>query len=234
MPITTVPDHVAIAVQDIGSAAARWHDELGGGWLDAEVERLGRIPVAIRQLRFPNGGKLELWQPDGPGFAQQFMERYGTRVHHVTLKVPDALLPAVETLQAEGYDVVDVSTDGGWHEAFLRPSQVGGIIVQVAWSEKTDEEWMTESGHTPEAPRGEAALLGPTLTHPDLDAAERLWTTLGAKVTREDDALTVSWDGAVIDIRVERGATAGPLGLRFVGVDPLPADDELGPPVLGD
>jgi hypothetical protein len=233
MPIESIPDHVAIAVHDIEAAAPRWHDELGGGWQSDDVEVLA-VPVAIRQMLFPNGGKLELWQPYGDGFATRFMERYGPRVHHVTLKVPDALMPAVETIRAEGYDVIDISTEGGWHEAYLRPSQVGGMIVQVAWAEKSDEEWMAESGYVPESPRGSAALLGPTLTHPDLDAAERLWTTLGGTVSREEDALTVSWSGQILDIRIERGATAGPLGLRFEGVEPLPADDVAGPAVLVD
>lgn len=231
MPIETTPDHVAIAVHDIEAAALRWHDELGGGWLDDEVEVLD-VPVAIRQMRFANTGKLELWQPYGEGFATRFMQRYGTRVHHVTLKVPDALLPAVETIRAEGYDVIDVSTEGGWHEAYLRPSQVGGMIVQVAWSQESDEEWMAETGHQPEAPRGDAALLGPTLTHPDLDAAQRLWTTLGGTVTRDEEVLTVSWPGHVLDVRIEQGPTAGPVGLRFANTEPLPADDISGPAVL--
>ncbi len=231
MPIETIPDHVAIAVHDIDAAAPRWHDQLGGGWQSDDAEVLD-VPVAIRQMVFANDGKLELWQPYGEGFATRFMERYGPRVHHVTLKVADALLPAVETLRSEGYDVVDVSTEGGWHEAYLRPSQVGGMIVQVAWSEKSDEAWMAETGYVPEAPRGDAALLGPTLTHPDLDAAERLWTALGGTVTRDEDVLTISWPGHVLDIRIEHGPTAGPLGLRFANVDPLPADDITGPPVL--
>ena len=231
MPITTSPDHVAIAVPDIEAAASRWHDELGGGWLSDDMERLG-TPVGIRQMRYPNRGKLELLQPTGPGFAQAFIDRFGPRVHHVTLKVPDALLPAVETVRAEGYDVIDVNTDGGWHEAFLRPSQVGGIIVQLAWEEKSDEEWFAEVGYTPEAPRGGAALLGPTLTHPELEAAERLWRTVGGTTTYEDDVLVVSWPDSPLTVRIEPGPTAGPVGLRFAGTDPLPADDVTGPAVL--
>ena len=230
MPITTTPDHVAIAVHDIETAARRWHDQLGGGWIwDLEVMSL---PVAIRQMRFSNGVKLELWQPYGEGFARRFMERYGTRVHHVTLKVPDGLEAAVEALQADGYDVVDVDTSGGWHEAFLRPSQVGGIIVQIAWEKTDEDEWMAENGHQPEPPRGTAGLVGPTLTHPDLDAAERLWTTLGGTVTRDDGVLMVTWPGHVFNVRIEEGSTAGPLGVRFTGTDPLPADDVEGPAVL--
>lgn len=230
MPITSTPDHVAIAVPDIEAAAARWHDELGGGWV-WRLEQLNEA-VAIRQMRFPNDGKLELLQPMGPGFARDFIERFGPRVHHVTLKVPDALMPAVEAVRADGYDVIDVHTEGDWHEAFLRPSQVGGIIVQLAWEEQSDDEWLEETGHVPEGPRGNAALLGPTLTHPDLEAAERFWRTVGGTVGRDGEALTVSWQGSPLTVRIEPGPTAGPVGLRFDGVEALPADDVVGPAVL--
>lgn len=231
MAIHTVPDHVAIAVPDIDRAAERWHDRLGGGWLSDSAEQLP-TPVAIRQLRYANGGKLELLQPTGPGFGRSFLERFGPRIHHVTLKVPGGLLPAVEEMRAHGYDVVDVHAEGGWHEAFLRPSQVGGLIVQLAWEAMSEEEWIAETGYRPEPPRGEAALHGPTLTHVDLDAAQRVWTTLGGEVAREQDALDVTWPGSVFTVRIEAGPGSGPVGLRFTDAPTLPADDQAGPPVL--
>lgn len=231
MPITATLDHVAVAVHSIEDAAARWHDELGGGWVSDDLEPLP-TPVAVRQLRYANTGKLELLQPSGPGFARSFLERFGPRIHHLTVTVPDDLTAAVETLRAEGYEVVDVHTEGDWHEAFLRPAQVGGLVVQVAWEELSEGEWFARSGHVPEEPRGATALLGPTLTHPDLEVAERLWHGLGGTVTRTSDALLVTWPDSVLDVRVEQGPTAGPLGLRFTGADPLPGDDVAGPPVL--
>ena len=233
MPISAVPDHVAVAVPDIEATAARWRDELGGGWANRGMF-LPEAPFHVRQLRFPNGAKLELLQPNGGGFAQGFLDRFGPQVHHMTFKVPDALLPAVETVRAEGYDVVDVNTDGGWHEAFLRPSQVGGIIAQVAWSESTPEEWARRNAEVAEEPRGEVGLLGPTLTHPDLDQAERVWTTLGGKVTHEDDALMVCWDGAPLTVRVEVGAAAGPVGLRMSGIEAMDLHPVYGAAVLPD
>ncbi len=231
MPIPAVPDHVAVAVPAIDDAAARWRDQLGAGWANRGMF-LPEAPFHVRQLRFANGAKLELLQPNGQGFAQGFLDRFGPRVHHVTLKVPDALMPAVETMRAEGYDVVDVNTEGGWHEGFLRPSQVGGVIAQIAWSESSPEEWTRRNADVAEEPRGEVELLGPTLTHPDLDAAERIWTTLGGKVTHEDRAIMVAWDGAPLTVRVEAGATAGPVGLRMAGVEPMEAHPVLGAAVL--
>lgn len=231
MPISAVPDHVAVAVPDIEAAAARWRDRLGGGWANRGMF-LPEAPFHVRQLRFANGAKLELLQPNGDGFAQRFLDRFGPRIHHLTFKVPDALMPAVDTVRAAGYEVVDVSTDGGWHEGFLRPSEVGGVIAQIAWSEATPDEWARRNAEVAEEPRGEVGLLGPTLTHPDLPAAEHVWTTLGGKVSYEDDALLVAWDGAPLTVRIESGPTAGPVGLRMAGTEPLEAHPRLGAAVL--
>lgn len=233
MPINAVPDHVAAAVPVIDAAAARWIDHLGGGWLMPTWEAPGS-DFATRQARFAGGAKLELLEPRAEdGFAARFLERRGAGVHHVTLKVP-ALLPAVAILEDAGLDVVDVAADNEyWHEAFLRPSQVGGLIVQVAWAKHDDEGWAAFLGTTPEDPRADAArLLGPRLTHPDLSAAARVWELLGAEVARDGEVLTARWPGTPLDIEVVAGERAGPLGLRMAGTSPLPADEIHGPAVL--
>ena len=233
MPIPAAPDHVAAAVPSSDAAAARWIDHLGGGWLMPAWEAPGS-DFATRQARFAGGAKLELLEPRAEhGFAARFLDRHGAGVHHVTLKVP-ALLPAVAILEDAGLDVVDVAADNEyWHEAFLRPSQVGGLIVQVAWAKHDDEGWAAFLGTTPEDPRPDAArLLGPRLAHPDLDAAARLWEVLGAEVEREAQVVTARWPGTPLDIEVVAGERAGPLGLRMSGVAGLPADEIHGPAVL--
>ena len=233
MPIESTPDHVAAAVPSIGAAAARWIDHLGGGWV-APAWEVALGGFATRQARFAGGAKLELLEPrSGDGFATRFLDRYGAGIHHVTLKVP-ALLPAVAALEEAGLALVDVTTDGGyWHEAFIGPSQVGGLIVQLAWSKHDDEGWAAALGTTPEAPRPDAArLLGPRLAHPDLEAAARVWHLLGAEVARDDEVLTVGWPGAPLEIEVVSGERARPLGLRMTGTAPLPADEIHGPAVL--
>lgn len=235
MPIAALPDHVAAAVPSIDAAAARWVQALGAGWLMPAWEAPGSGFVT-RQARFAGGAKLELLEPRSPdGFAAAFLARHGAGLHHVTLKVP-ALEPAVVTLTEAGLDVVDVSTDNDvWHEAFLRPSQVGGIIVQVAWAAHDDAGWAAFLGTTPEEPRPDAArLLGPRLAHPDPAAAARLWELLGAEVDRDGDVLTARWPDAPLDIEVVAGPTAGPLGLRMRGTPPLPDDPVHGPAVLVD
>ena len=218
-------DHVALAVGDLDTVGHRWHDELGGrvvGWSD------GSPGYRSRQLRFRGGGKLELIAPvtrgDG-GFVDRFLDRFGQRIHHVTIKVDD-LHEAISALTSAGLDVVDVQdADPTWQEAFLRPSQVGGLIVQVASTPHTDDEWAFSLGHTPEPPPVDAAILhGPLLSHPDLDAARRLWNLLGADVDGDDARLSCRWDACPLDVIIEGGRVAGPVALRFSGVPPAAAD----------
>ncbi len=77
------------------------------------------------------------------------------------------------------------------------------------------------------------ALLGPTLTAPDLDASARLWTTLGARIVEDgDDAFEARWADEPLTVRVERDGTAGPRGLRFDPDPQLPSDDVAGPGTL--
>ncbi|MFP4312331.1 MAG: VOC family protein [Nitriliruptoraceae bacterium] len=233
MPIDARPDHVAVAVPSIEAAAARWIDELGGGWVAPAYEAPGS-GFATRQARFAGGAKLELLEPRRPeGFAARFLARYGARVHHVTCKVP-ALPPALAVLEDAGLDAVDVSTDNEhWHEAFLRPSQVGGMIVQVVWAGHDDAGWAAALGGTPQEPRADAArLLGPRLAHPDLEVAAVIWRLLGAEVAGDDAVLTVRWPDAPLDIEVVAGARPGPLGIRMAGTSSRPADAVHGAAVL--
>lgn len=232
--LDAVLDHVAVAVPEGEGPERRWRDRLGGEPLYGADHRGFRF----HQYRFANGAKLELLRPSGSdpspdNFVRRFLARYGARVHHVTLKVPD-LRAALAVLGRAGLEVVDVALDGEhWHEAFLRPAQVGGLVVQVAWSDGGDEEWARRHGHTAREPGPDAAeLLGPRLRHPDLAAAGRLWSVLGADVTEREGELRCRWPSSPLDVLVERGEPAGPVALRMRGAPPLPADPDEGPAVV--
>lgn len=231
--LQAVLDHVAIAVPDPDVAEKRWRDQLGGGLVAFGDNGI----FASRQLRFAAGGKLELLSPspdsDGEGFVERFLSRFGTAIHHVTLKVPD-LTAAIATVRAAGLDVVDIQNENEhWREAFLRPSQVGGMIVQIAWAADSDEVWARRVGHTAEDPApGAATLHGPRLLHPDLARAAQLWGLLGATVDQADGTLRCTWPDSPLDVLVEAGAQAGPAELRMTGTGPLPPDADLGPAVL--
>lgn len=236
MPIVAVPDHVAVAVPSIDASLSRWRDQLGGR---AAVPAFDlNDEFTTRQYAFRGGAKLELLEPkSSDGFAQRFLDRFGSRLHHVTLKVDD-FDAAVEALRAEGLDVVDVAKYGRtWHEGFLRPTQIGGLIVQIAWAGRSDQEINDLTGFRPDpVPADGAVLHGPVLGHPRLDEAARVWAALGGRVERVradgGDALLVRWPGAPLTVRVEQAAKAGPWGLHFTATEPLPHDPVSGAAVL--
>lgn len=231
MALVSRIDHVACAVPDLAAARPRWEDRLGGRlWSWSRPDRGFRS----QQFVYRGGGRLELIAPgtDPDGFVQRFLDRFGSRPHHVTLKVP-ALRSAIAELTDAGLDVVDVYEEGEWwHEGFLRPSQVGGLIVQVAWSGKSDDDWQDYLGHTPEEPPGDGAVfVGLRLRDPDLAAAAARWKLLGADVTEVDGELDCRWDEAPLTVRIEEGGPAGPVALRFADAPTLGDDPVRGGPV---
>lgn len=226
MSVTPLParlDHVAVAVPDVTAAVAHWRDVVGGGMVANET-----YPAfAYAQLRLRGGGKLELLGPPaaGDGFVPRFLDRFGPTVHHVTLLVDD-LGAAIEVVRDAGYAVVDVQdTSPWWREGFLRPSQVGGLIVQLAWAAEDDAALARRLGIASGRPAASAPRLrGPTLAHPDPPAAAALWTLLGATVRHTDHGLVCTWPDSPLDVVVEHGDRAGPVALRFDGaVAPPPA-----------
>lgn len=242
MPLDSRPDHVAIAVPDVDAALPRWQDTLGGS-----VQWRFHTPTVFRgaAVQFRNEAFLEMIMPSeaeertrqagGPsGFVNSFLDKFGASVHHVTLKVPDIEV-ALATLEVEGFDTVDVHLDDpGWQEAFLRPSQVGGLVVQVAASNQTNEDWARQNGFDdiPPPPAEGARLLGPQLVHNDLDRARAVWTTLGGTVEDTDDGLRVSWQDEPLTVAIRVGDDRRAVGLRFLDAVPRPGDPTLGPPVL--
>ncbi|MFP5309335.1 MAG: VOC family protein [Actinomycetes bacterium] len=235
-PIHARVDHVAVAVPALRPALARWEDELGG----APMWEFDNGTFVGVQVRYP-AGKLELIAPPSDperaqgSFVAGFLDRFGAQVHHLTLKVDDHDA-ALRSITAAGLDVVDVAQQGPhWTEGFLRPSQVGGMIVQVAWTDRTDEDWAAANGGTLPVPRDDAPpLLGPTLLHPDLVEAAKVWSTLGASVEPDDDGFEAVWPGSDLTVRVERapaGVRPGPRALRFRGAAPAPAGGAHGPAV---
>jgi len=231
MPISAVPDHVAVAVSDRVAAEVRWVDQLGGrptSWYRNPSFR-------SNQYRYRGGAKLELLSPSAgdpsPGnFVRHYLARFGPQIHHVTLKVPD-LEVAIAQLAEAGFDAVDVNlSDEHWKESFLRPSQIGGLVVQVAWAAHTDVEWAEKRGLSPEEPPADGGqLVGLHLRHPDLDRARFVWSTLGASVDEIGGELVCRWGDAPLSVAISRGERAGPVALRFRGLTAgLPHDDVSG------
>ncbi|MFC5138030.1 VOC family protein [Actinomycetospora rhizophila] len=124
-------DHVAVAVRDVGAAAALFSGALGGRFLfGGDNDHQG---IRVAQFVLPGGMKIELISPlrdDAP--VARFLERRGEGVHHLTLLVEDVEV-AVARLTGLDYEVVDVDlTSRHWREAFVRPRSAFGTLLQLA------------------------------------------------------------------------------------------------------
>jgi methylmalonyl-CoA/ethylmalonyl-CoA epimerase len=129
-------DHVAVAVHSVKAALPLFRDALGGEYL------MGSDMDGWRwvQFRYPGGGKVELLEPLGDhGFLARFLEGHGEGLHHVTFKTDD-IEAAIAHVESTGYELVDADlSDPHWKEAFLRPSQAHGTLIQIAQSSAPDD-----------------------------------------------------------------------------------------------
>jgi len=129
-------DHTAIAVRSIDSALLLYRDILGGDPQELSVHPEKGFQALT--LRYPHGGAIELIAPAGPtSFVQDFLDRRGEGVHHITFLVED-LQAAVAEARAAGLRVVDEDyTNPNWREAFISPRSANGTIIQLA---QTDQD----------------------------------------------------------------------------------------------
>jgi len=131
-------DHVAIGVNDLG-AAEPLLDLLGAKFRNGGDFIAGGFRWA--QFYLPGSAKLELLQPldraDESHFLVRFLATRGEGVHRRTFKVFD-IEASVAKATALGFEVVGVSTDGWWKEAFVHPKSAHGVVVQLAQWEDSD------------------------------------------------------------------------------------------------
>jgi methylmalonyl-CoA/ethylmalonyl-CoA epimerase len=209
----TVLDHVSIGTRALSDGWELFGGLLGGTWVYG-----GDSPgFWWGQLRFRTGPKVELITPTaGPdsAFLERFLSLRGPGPHHLNFIVSD-ITQTLRRIRAFGIDPVQVRLDNpNWKEAFLRPRDAFGIVIQVA----------EQSGPSPEleAPAGLGSVGHPTaltvVEHyvNDLAAATRLFeSVLDGEVVRGPDtgsgrAAELIWaNGARLRL-VANEAPAGP------------------------
>lgn len=126
-------DHVALATNDATAALELLVGELGATDLYGATDRGFRW--ALLHAGDAGGGMLiellEPWAVEENPFLATFLERRGEGAHHLTFKTPD-IASTIETFKRAGVELIDQRLENPvWREAFVRPRDAHGTIVQI-------------------------------------------------------------------------------------------------------
>ena len=123
-------DHVAIAVDDIDQAVARFANVLGIAVGTRETVAEQKTEAALLPIGESN---VELIAPRGNAGLEKFLEKRGPGLHHICVQV-EGIEEALATLKAAGVPLIDeVPRPGarGHKVAFLHPKALGGVLVEL-------------------------------------------------------------------------------------------------------
>ena len=124
-------EHIGIAVDDLNGISDVFGDLFG-------IELRSREKIddqqVITDIYEAGSGKLEfLKATDKNSPIAQFIEKNGTGMHHIALKV-DNLVAALDYLNGQGAQLIDKSPRigaEGFKIAFLHPSSTGGVLIEL-------------------------------------------------------------------------------------------------------
>jgi methylmalonyl-CoA/ethylmalonyl-CoA epimerase len=123
-------DHVAIAVNDVEAAAAKWKDAFGLDVREHEVVESQKTEAALLPL---GDGNIELIAPRGNDGLARFLEKRGPGLHHVAIEV-EGIEAALALLKGLGVPLIDEAPRAGarGHKvAFVHPKATGGVLVEL-------------------------------------------------------------------------------------------------------
>ena len=124
-------EHVGIAVEDLNDISDIFGDLLG---LELRSREKIDDQQVITDIYETGSGKLEfLKATDKNSPIAQFIEKNGSGMHHIALKV-DNLTAALDYLKGQGTQLVDTSPRigaEGFKIAFLHPKSTGGVLIEL-------------------------------------------------------------------------------------------------------
>ncbi|MDI3285953.1 methylmalonyl-CoA epimerase [Polyangium sp. 15x6] len=123
-------DHVAIAVDNIDHALAKWQQALG---LEAGVRELVSSQKTEVVLLPVGESNVELIEPKGNEGLQKFLEKKGPGLHHIAVEVEgiEAALALLKSLHVPLIDETPRVGARGHKVAFLHPRATGGVLVEL-------------------------------------------------------------------------------------------------------
>ena len=124
-------DHVGIAVKSIDEAKKFWVDTLG-----LKLSHIEEVPEQMVRVAILKAGEttIELLEPTSPDSPiQQFIEKRGEGLHHLTLET-DQLAERLQKLKGAGVALINEQPRvgaGNAKIAFLHPKSAHGVLVEL-------------------------------------------------------------------------------------------------------
>ncbi len=123
-------DHVAICVEDIDGAAAKYETAFGLKVTTREVVASQKTEAALLPVGESN---LELISPRGNEGLARFLEKRGPGLHHIAVEVT-GIEAALTFLKGLGVPLIDETPRKGarGHKvAFVHPKATGGVLIEL-------------------------------------------------------------------------------------------------------
>jgi hypothetical protein len=230
-----VLDHVAVGTDMLADGWQLFGGLLGGRWAYG-----GNSPgFWWGQLRFSAGPKVELLTPTGgtdAAFLERFLADRGPGFHHLNFIVP-AIGVTLAKIAALGLEPVGVRLGNPyWKEAFLRPVDGYGTVIQVAEQAGTPARSSPPPGLGEPGPSCALTVIEQRVA--DIESAGRLFEGAldGKVVSRWDTAggsvAELTWSNGAM-LRLVQSAADRPGSLRsgqgVAHVEFRPDDGTFGP-----
>ena len=123
-------DHVAVCVEDIDAAAAKFKTVLGLESKEREVVASQKTEAMLLPIGESN---IELISPRGNDGLARFLEKRGPGIHHIAIEVEgiEAALAFLKTLGVPLIDEVPRKGARGHKVAFVHPKATGGVLIEL-------------------------------------------------------------------------------------------------------
>ena len=123
-------DHVAVAVNDIDGALAKYKEIFGLEGKERETVASQKTEAALLPIGESN---IELIAPKGNDGLAKVLEKRGPGLHHIAIEV-EGIENALALLKAMGVPLIDETPRAGarGHKvAFVHPKATGGVLVEL-------------------------------------------------------------------------------------------------------
>jgi methylmalonyl-CoA/ethylmalonyl-CoA epimerase len=130
-------DHIGIATHGIDESLKVWREALGVEAGEREEVAEQKVRVAMLPVGESRIELLEATSADSP--ISKFLEKRGPGIHHIAMLVDD-ISAALANLKAKGARLIDENPRkgaGGCLVAFVHPSSMGGVLLELVQHPKS-------------------------------------------------------------------------------------------------